>query len=227
MTGAAFYQDAFMRAPRLLLALNQGTYSEVISYATGSARDGSPVLAGGPRSEFTVAQSPLDNESEGLAVTGAGLALNPLGGVLDWQMLPALAPTSVYSQILSYLPAPPRPQDSASVQRRQRLPSALNGLKLSVVCNAQCTSTATATITGRLARRLGLAAPKAPPKPYVVGTGTLPRGNGSRTLKITFRSQPRVTLAGLRSVTLTVVARSTDPFSQRSATYKLSATLNR
>ena len=120
VTGAAFYQDAFMRAPRLLLALNQGTYSEVISYATGSARDGSPVLAGLARSEFTVAQSPLDNESEGLAVTGAGLALNPLGGVLDWQMLPALAPTSFYSQILSYLPAPPRPQDSASVQRRQR-----------------------------------------------------------------------------------------------------------
>ena len=164
VTGAAFYQDAFMRALRLLLALNQGTYSEVISYVTGSARDGSPTLAGSPRSEFTVAQSPLDNESEGLAVTGAGLALNPLGGVLDWQILPALAPTSFYSQILSYLPAPPPPEDSVSVQRRQRLPSALNGLKLSVVCNAQCTSTATATITGRLARRLGLAGPNAPPK---------------------------------------------------------------
>ena len=163
VTGAAIYQDAFMRALRLLLALNQGTYSEVISYVTGSARDGSPTLAGSPRSEFTVAQSPLDNESEGLAVTGAGLALNPLGGVLDWQILPALA-AELYSQILSYLPAPPPPEDSVSVQRRQRLPSALNGLKLSVVCNAQCTSTATATITGRLARRLGLAGPNAPPK---------------------------------------------------------------
>jgi hypothetical protein len=227
VTGAAFYQDAFMRAPRLLLALNQGTYSEVVSFATGSARDGSPTVAGGPRSEFTVARSPLDNESEGLAVTGAGLALNPLGGVLDWQMLPVLAPTSYYSQILSYLPAPAPPQDSVSVLLGQRLPAALGGLRLTVVCNSPCTSTARATIPGQLARRLGLAAPTATLKSYLVGTGTLSVGNGRRKLKITFRSQARARLAGLRRVTLIVVLRSTDPFSQRSATYKLSAALNR
>ena len=227
VTGAAFYQDAFMRAPRLLLALNQGTYSEVISYATGSARDGSPTLTGGPRSEITVTQSPVDNESEGLAVTGAGLALNPLGGVLDWQMLPAVSPTTFDSQILSYLPAPAPPQDSVSVQPGQRLPTALAGLKLTVVCNRPCTTTATATIPGQLARRLGLPSPPTAPSPYVVGMGTLPAGNGRRRLKITFRSQARAALAGLRGVKLTVVARSTDPFAQRSATYKLSATLNR
>ncbi len=227
VTGAAFYQDAFMRAPRLLLALNQGTYSEVISYATGSARNGSPTLAGSSRSEFTVAQSPLNNESEGLAVTGAGLPLNPLGGVLDWQILPALAPTSLYSQILTYLPAPAPPQDSVSVQPDQRLPTALRGLRLTVVCNRPCTSTATATIPGHLARRLGLKAPPATLRSYGVGTGRLGAGNGRRRLKITFRSQARTALAGLRRVKLTVVARSTDPFSQRSATYKLTPTLNR
>jgi hypothetical protein len=227
VTGAAFYQDAFTRAPRLLLALNQGTYSEVISYATGSARDGSPTLAGSSKSEITVAQSPLDNESEGLAVTGAGLSLNPLGGVLDWQILPTLAPTSLYSQILTYLPAPAPPQDSVSVQPRQRLPTALAGLRLTVVCNRPCTSNATAAIPGQLARRLRLAAPPATLRSYVVGTGTLPAGNGRRRLKITFRSQARTTLAGLRGVKLTVMARSTDPVSQRSATYKLTATLSR
>jgi hypothetical protein len=227
VTGAAFYQDAFMRAPRLLIALNQGTYSEVISYATGSARDGSPTLAGSSRSEFTVARSPLTNESEGLAVTGAGLSLNPLGGVLDWQILSALSPTSFYSQILTYLPAPTPPQDSVSVQLGQRPPTALGGLRLTVVCNRPCTSNATATIPGPLARRLGLAAPPATLRSYVVGTGRLPAGNGRRRLKITFRSRARTTLAGLRGVKLTVVARSTDPFSQRSVTYKLTATLNR
>ena len=227
VTGAAFYQDAFTRAPRLLLALNQGTYSEVISYATRSAHDGSPTLAGSPKSEFTLAQSPLDNESEGLAVTGAGLALNPLGGVLDWQMLPVLAPTSFYSQVLSYLPAPAPPQDGVSVQPGQRLATALHGLRLTLVCNRPCTNTATATIPGQLARRLGLASPTATLSPYVVGTGTLPLGNGRRKLTITFQSRTRAALAGLRSVKLTVVARSTDPFSQRSTTYKLSTTLNR
>src|SRR5450755_5147643 len=77
VTGAAFYQDAFARAPRLLLALNQGTYSEVISYATGNARDGSPTLAGSSKSEITVAQSPLDQRIRRTHRDGRGPVAEP------------------------------------------------------------------------------------------------------------------------------------------------------
>ena len=227
VTGAAFYQDVFTRVPRLLLALNRGTYSEVVSYATGTARDGSPTLVGDPSSEITVPRSSSNDESEGLAVTGAGLAQNPLGGVLDWQMLPVITATSLHGRILSYRPAPAPPQDGASVQRGQRLPAALHGLELTVVCNSPCTTSATATIDHRLARRLGLAPPNATRRPYVVGTGAVPAGAGRRTLKIAFPSRPRTALAGLPSVRLALLVRSIDPFSHRSAVYELSTTLNR
>jgi len=227
VTGATFYQDVFTRAPRLLLAVNRGTYFEVISYATGTARDRSPTLVSEPRSEITVTRSSSDDESEGLAVTSAGLALNPLGGALDWQMLPVITASSLYSRILSYLPAPAPPQDGASVQRGQRLLAALHGLKLTVVCNRLCTTSASATIDHRLAQRLGLASPNARRRPFVVGTGALPAGTGRRTLKLTFPSRPRRALTGLPSVRLALLVRSIDPFSRRSAVYKLSTTLNR
>ena len=115
VTGAAFYQDVFTRAPRLLLALNRGSYSEVISYATARAADGVPTLTSKPRTEITVPRSASYHESEGLAVTGAGLWRNPLGGVLDWQMLPELTPTTFFTRIASYLPTP-----APSVGRRKR-----------------------------------------------------------------------------------------------------------
>jgi hypothetical protein len=227
VTGAAFYQDVFTGRPRLLLALNRGTYSEVVSYTTGSGRDGSPTVGSGPTSEIVVAQSPSENESEGLAVTGAGLALNPLGGVLDWQMLPVITPTSLFSRILSYLPAPVPPQNGASVQRGQRLPNALAGLKLTVVCNSRCASTATATIAGKLAWRLGLVSPEARNSPYQVGTGALAPGTGRRAVKVTFRTRTRAALASLPAVKLTVLVRAIDAYSRRAVTYKLVAKLNR
>jgi hypothetical protein len=227
VTGAAFYQDVFTHAPRLLLALNQGTYSEVISYATRSTRDGTPTVSGTRMSEITMPQSASDNESEGLAVTGAGVALNPLGGVLDWQMLPELTPTSFFTRILSYLPTPVPPPDGASMQPGQRLPTALRGLKFTVICNRSCMSTATATIAGKLAGRLGLASANAENRPYPVGTGALSAGTGRRTLTIAFRRQARPALARLPSVRLSVVVRSTDTYSRSSATYRLSATPHR
>ena len=229
VTGATFYQDALTLVPRLLLALNRGTYSEVVSYDIGSAKDGSPtLLSATPRSEITAAQSASNNESEGLAATGAANALSPLGGVLYWQMLPMITLSSIYSRILSYQPLPLPPRDGASVQRGQRLRTALSrGLRLTVVCNGPCTTTATATIDGRLARRLGLASPKANTKPYEVGTGSLRAGAGSRTLTITFPSRARNALGLLRRARLAVNVHSIDAVSQRRSIYKLSATLKR
>jgi hypothetical protein len=108
VTGAAFYEDALSAAPRLVLALSRRTYSEVVSFRTGSTRDGRPrLLSTTPRSEIVVPRSPSHNESEGLTVTGVGNALNPLGGMLHWLMLPVVSRSSVYSTILSYLPEPP------------------------------------------------------------------------------------------------------------------------
>jgi hypothetical protein len=226
VTGATFYQDVTTRGPRLLLALNRDTYSEVISYATGTARDGSPTLVGGPRSEITVPRSSSNNESEGLAVTGAGRADNPLGGVLDWQMLPVITASSLYSRILSYLPSPAPPRDSANIRRGQRLRAALSrGLRLNVVCNSRCTNTAVATIAGKLARRLGLTRGNA--RRYTIGSGKLGAGSGRRTLVISFGPRARAALATLRSVTIAVVVQSSDPFSRSHATYKTSATLSR
>ena len=229
VTGATFYQDALTRAPRLLLALNRGTYSEVVSYDTGTAHDGSPtLLSATPRSEITVAQSPSNNESEGLASTGAGNPFNPLGGALHWQMLPVITPSSIYSRILSYLPLPPPPHDGASVQPGQRLGTVLaRGLRLTVVCNRRCTTTATATIDGRPARSLELVSPKANTRPYEVGTGSLWAGAGSRTLTISFRSRTRRALGSLPSLTLAITVRSSDAYSQRRSIYRLSIKLKR
>jgi hypothetical protein len=121
VTGAAFYQDAFSPAPRLLLALNRGSYSEVVSYQTGSKPDGRPRLASKtPHSEIRVPRSASNSESEGLAVTGAGHLANPLGGVLHWLMLPAITTTPLQSRILSYLPTPPTARKGVSLAELSR-----------------------------------------------------------------------------------------------------------
>lgn len=100
VTGAAFYVDPVSGAPRLFLALNRGTYFQVVSYDTGTALNGSPVLLSAtPRSETTVTKSFSNNESEGLAVTGVFNGSYPLGGALHWQMLPYF---KFNSRILNY-----------------------------------------------------------------------------------------------------------------------------
>jgi hypothetical protein len=102
VTGGAFYTDPVSGVPRLLLALNRGTYFQVVSYGVGTAPDGSPVLLSTtPSTELTVTQSSSNNEPEGLAVTGPLNGSYPLGGELHWQMLPSL---KVYSRILNYMP---------------------------------------------------------------------------------------------------------------------------
>ncbi|MFZ0976381.1 MAG: hypothetical protein WAN22_29430 [Solirubrobacteraceae bacterium] len=61
-------------APRLLFALNQGTYSETTSHATGSARDGSLTLAASPTSEITVTQSDAGRSHDRVGCQVVGLA---------------------------------------------------------------------------------------------------------------------------------------------------------
>jgi hypothetical protein len=100
VTGAAFTTDPVTGAPRLLVALNRGTFFQVVSYDVGKASDGSPVLVSAtPTTDITVTQSSSNNESEGLAVTGVFSGSYPLGGLLHWQMLPSI---KLYSRILNY-----------------------------------------------------------------------------------------------------------------------------
>ena len=194
-----------------------------MSYQTSA---GDRLLSTTPSSEITVQRSASDGEPEGHAVTGAGKKVNPLGGVLHWLMLPSITPSSIYSRILSYQPAPRPPLDGAKVQSNQRLGAALSrGLRLTVVCNRRCTSTAIATIDGGLARSLHLGSPNAEIKAYRVGTGSLGAGAGIRTLTITFTRRASSALRCLHSVALAIATRSTDPYSHRRSVYKLSATL--
>jgi hypothetical protein len=229
VTGAAFYGDALTRFPRLLLALNRGAYSELISYSVSTASDGAPrLLINATRSEITVAKSSSDNEPEGLTVTGAGISANPLGGVLDWLMLPVFTPTSVFARILGFLPSPAPPRDGAAIPARQRLRPVLSrGLRVSLVCNRPCSTTATAAIDGRLARRLGLVSPSAWPRPYRVAGGKLARRHGRVTVIIRFPRRLRAALVGERSVRLSLLITSVDVFSRRRVTYRLTVTLRR
>lgn len=96
ISGAAFYQG------RLFLSLNRGTSFQVVSYGIGTASGGAPMLLDAtPTTELTIAKSSSNSEPEGLAVTGVFNGSYPLGGVLHWQMLPAI---KLYSRILNYIP---------------------------------------------------------------------------------------------------------------------------
>ena len=100
VSGAAFY--VVSGVPRLFLAVNRGTYFQVISYGIGTASDATPVLLNNtPTSEVTLAKSSSNNESQGLAITGLFNGSYPLGSVLHWQMLPSV---KLYTRILNYTP---------------------------------------------------------------------------------------------------------------------------
>jgi hypothetical protein len=220
VTGATFYEDALTRGPRLLLALNRGTYSDVVSYAVSTGAEPAHLLSRSARTELNVPQSPSSGESEGLAVSGQGRKRSPLGGVLHWLMLPASTSSSFYSRILSYVPVPAAPPDGARVQHGQRLQTALSrGLRITVVCNHRCAPAAVAAIDESLSRRLGLTA--------AVGSGALRAGTGSRTLTITFRRLAQSALPCLRVVRLKLTVRSIDAYTGQRATYELSTVLVR
>jgi hypothetical protein len=102
VTGATFYAEPVTGVPRLFLAVDRGTYFQVISYRTGTAPGGAPVLLSArPRTEITLNKSFSNAESEGLTVTGRVHGSYPLGAVLHWQMLPSL---KLYSRILNFAP---------------------------------------------------------------------------------------------------------------------------
>lgn len=100
VTGAAFYRDQATGNPRLLLALNRGSYFELVSYKTGTA-NGLPTI-NDERREASITKTSSNYESEGLAVTDPLSTGYPLGGMLHWQTLPYY---KLYSRILNYMPA--------------------------------------------------------------------------------------------------------------------------
>ena len=203
VTGATFYEDALTQAPRLMLALNLGTRSEVISYPT-RVGGGAPALLGTtPTTDVTVPRTAVDNESEGLATTGAG--------VLRWLMLPTITNATLYTRIRTYRAVPPPPRDGAAVQPGQRLRAALShGLRLTVVCNTRCTAAAVARTGGR-----------------VVGSGSLGPGTGRRTLTIAFRSRARRVLRCVRSVKMAIGVRSVEVSTRIVSNETLTTTLTR
>jgi hypothetical protein len=89
---------------RLLLSLHLGARFEVVSFCIATA-NGRPKLPS-PRAStiISVARSALTSEAEGLTVTARSSRGYPLGGLLHWQMLPTITPSTVFSRILSFLP---------------------------------------------------------------------------------------------------------------------------
>jgi hypothetical protein len=105
VTGATFVVLPFTHVRELMLAVNRGTTSEVISYEVTGGPGLPALVSTTPQSELTVPQSFLNNESEGLATTGVFNVTDPLGGVLHWQMLPKITLLSLFSRILNYVPS--------------------------------------------------------------------------------------------------------------------------
>jgi len=123
VTGASFSTEPFTHTHHLLLALNRGTYSEVVSYELADGRGAPRLTSATPTSLITVPQSFVDHESEGLAITRPLTLSVPLGGVLHWQMLPVITLLSLYSRILTYSPSAEDPHGAADRARgAQRTP---------------------------------------------------------------------------------------------------------
>jgi hypothetical protein len=89
VSGATFYGG------RLFVALNRGSYFEVVSYGIDSSGP-SPVLVDGPRREIERTKSSSLYETEGLATA------NALNGKLHWQIHPQVP---FYGRIISFQPA--------------------------------------------------------------------------------------------------------------------------
>jgi hypothetical protein len=105
VTGATFYQNGRAHTARLLLSLNLGARFEVVSFRTATTSNGRPkLLDSHPSVIITMARSRLNNEPEGLTTTARNRAGHALGGRLLWQMLPTIAPSTVFSRTLTFEP---------------------------------------------------------------------------------------------------------------------------
>lgn len=103
VTGAAFYRDPRTRAWRLLLSLNLGARFEVASVGIAATCRCVPKrLASHPIRILIIRRSSLNDEPEGLVTTTPKNHRYPLGGVLHWQMLPAITSSTIFSRILTY-----------------------------------------------------------------------------------------------------------------------------
>ena len=100
VTGATFYQSG--RTTDLLLSLNRGDRSEVVSIHICTSNVKHPKLLAHPTVIITRPRSSLNQEPEGLATTTRERGNYPLSGLLDWQMLPAITFSTVFSRILTY-----------------------------------------------------------------------------------------------------------------------------
>ncbi|MGZ4225882.1 MAG: hypothetical protein ACXVS6_04120 [Solirubrobacteraceae bacterium] len=104
VTGATFYRDGRVGATQLLLSLNLGDTFEVVSIRIGTSSKKQPKLLSHPMAIITMSRSPLNQEPEGLTTATRVRGHHRLGGLLQWQMLPAITPSTVFSRILTYLP---------------------------------------------------------------------------------------------------------------------------
>jgi hypothetical protein len=105
VTGASFYRDPRSPIPRLLLSLNLEDRFRIVSIGFTTSRNGVPKLLNShPSTIITIARSSLNDEPEGLATTARQNGDYPLGGLLHWQLLPTITPSTVFSRILTYQP---------------------------------------------------------------------------------------------------------------------------
>lgn len=104
VTGATFYRTGRVGTAQLLLSLNFGDTFEVISIRICTSPDGRPTLLSHPTTIITLMRSSLNHEPEGLATTNKERGRFPLGGLLHWQMLPTITPSTLFSRTLTYSP---------------------------------------------------------------------------------------------------------------------------
>jgi hypothetical protein len=102
VTGATFYQSRHARTAELLLSLNRGDDFEVVALRISTNYKKHPMLLSHAKPIITLPRSSLNLEPEGLATTMPARGHYPLGGLLHWQMLPAITAFSAFSRILTY-----------------------------------------------------------------------------------------------------------------------------
>jgi hypothetical protein len=104
VTGATFYRDPRTRIAHLLVSLNLGARFEVVSFCTATVGGRAKLLNPRASTIISVARSTLNSEPEGLAITARGSRSHRVGGLLHWQMLPAITPSTLFSRILNLIP---------------------------------------------------------------------------------------------------------------------------